>query len=109
MPYCGIAVYPSMNPSRVQLRRYAIPGSAHHTDPEVLVDHVYCLHDCVNLFKNHYLKKPLLGLNINIQSLLNRGVLLTRKLHQYFSSASLVLRQAQPWMAQRPNRARMAR
>ncbi len=43
MPYFGVGVHPSMNPSRVQLRRYAILGFAHHTDPEVLVDHVYCL------------------------------------------------------------------
>ncbi len=27
MPYFGVGVYPSMNPSRVQLRRYAIHGS----------------------------------------------------------------------------------
>ena len=27
MPYFGVGVYPSMNPSRVQLRRYTILGS----------------------------------------------------------------------------------
>jgi len=43
MPYFGVGVYPSMNPSRVQLRRYAIPGFACHTDPEALIDLLYCL------------------------------------------------------------------
>ncbi len=54
MPYFGVGVHPSMNPSRVQLRRYAIPGSAHHTDPEVLVDHLYCLRDCISLSVRGY-------------------------------------------------------
>ena len=44
MPYFEVGVYPSMNPSRVQLRRYAILGCAYHTHPEVLVDHIYDLH-----------------------------------------------------------------
>ena len=46
MPYFGIGVYPSMNPSGVQLRRYAIHGYARHTDPEVLIDLLCCLHFC---------------------------------------------------------------
>ncbi len=49
MPYFGAGVNPSMNPSRVQLRRYAILGFAHHTHPEALVDHVYCLRGCISL------------------------------------------------------------
>ena len=39
-------VNPSMNPSRVQLRRYAILGYAHHSHPEVLVNHLYGLGYC---------------------------------------------------------------
>ena len=39
-------VNPSMNPSGVQLRRYAILGYAHHSHPEVLVDHLYGLGYC---------------------------------------------------------------
>ena len=38
MAYFGVDVNPSMNPSGVQLRRYAIHGYAHHINPEVLID-----------------------------------------------------------------------
>ena len=39
IPDFGAGVNPSTNPSRVQPRRYAIPGYAHHTYPEILIDH----------------------------------------------------------------------
>ena len=35
-----------MNPSRVQLQRYAIHGYARHTHPKVLIDHVQGSHYC---------------------------------------------------------------
>ena len=45
-------VNPSMNPSRVQLRRYAILGCAHHSHPEVLVNHLYGLGYCSGCHAN---------------------------------------------------------
>ena len=44
MAYFGEAVSPSMNPSRVQLRRYAIHGYARHTHPKVLSKYIYGYH-----------------------------------------------------------------
>ena len=46
MPHFGAGVIPSMNPSRVQLRRCAIHGYAHHTYPEVLIEHLLCIQFC---------------------------------------------------------------
>ena len=43
---CRIAVCPSMNPSGVQLRRCAILGFAHHSNPAARVKPMYILHDC---------------------------------------------------------------
>ncbi|QEY59345.1 hypothetical protein FXF61_09325 [Pseudomonas sp. C27(2019)] len=43
--YFGAGVYPSMNPSWVQLRRCAIHGFACHTNPEALVDQRCCYRD----------------------------------------------------------------
>ena len=42
----AIAVFPSMNPSGVQLRRYAIHGFACHSNTEVRIDHLYWLGLC---------------------------------------------------------------
>ena len=43
LPYFAIGVYPSMNPSGVQLRRCAIHGYARHSNSAVLVNHLCCL------------------------------------------------------------------
>ena len=46
MPYFGEGVSPSMNPSVVQLRRFAIHGFARHTHPKVLIDPMHGLCEC---------------------------------------------------------------
>ena len=47
MPYFGEGVSPSMNPSGVQLRRFAIHGFARHTHPKVLIKYLYCMQNCI--------------------------------------------------------------
>ena len=44
MSYFGMSIFPSLSPSRAQLRRYAILGFARHTHPEVLVEYWCCSH-----------------------------------------------------------------
>src|SRR5690554_345446 len=43
MPHCAATVLPSMNPSRVQCRRYVIPDCACHSFSAVLSDQWCCL------------------------------------------------------------------
>ena len=57
MPHFEVGVILSMNPSKIQLRRCAIHGYAHHTYPEVLIEHLLCIGLCGS---NHSSNKQLL-------------------------------------------------
>ena len=61
MPYFGVGVYPSMNPSRVQLRRYTILGSLVTPIPKhSLIFCIVCMR-AVDLPTIHMIKTCLAG------------------------------------------------
>ncbi len=66
MPYFGLAVYPLMNPSRVQLRRYAILGSLVTSIPKhSLIFCIVCTR-AVDLPTIHMIKTYLAGAAVSV-------------------------------------------